>query len=375
MAASTFLAMFLIIVLSAFNGLDGLVKEIFRTFDPQLEISAKKGKTFIVTGDLKSKIKSVDGVDIISEIIEDDGVLKYNNQSVVVKFKGVDSAYFKQNDISKSIVKGKLKIYDDSTYYALIGQGIEYRLSVPMNNQFTPLVLWYVRNTKNPRKAPFPSPIKAGGVFAIEKQFDDQYIFIPLEMAKTLTEYTNERTGLELNVLPSFDIDEVKENIKTLLGNDFKVLNSDEQHSGLYKAHEVEKLITTLIMILLLLVGSLTIFFTLSMQVIEKQKDISILFSTGFSKSQVRNIFLINGLLISTIGSFLGMSIAYIIITLQQEFGLIPMGMETAIVASFPVEMRLNDFITTAFAMLIVSVLISIYPANKASRVVIAENI
>jgi len=367
--------MFLIIVLSAFNGLDGLVKEIFRTFDPQLEITTKKGKTFIVTDDLKSKIKEVKGVDIISEIIEDDGVLKYNDQSVVVKFKGVDSTYFKQNDLSKSIVKGKLKIYDDSSYYALIGQGVEYRLSVPMNNQFTPLVLWYVRNTKNPRKAPFPSPIKAGGVFAIEKQFDDQYIFIPIEMAKKLTQYTNQRTALELNVLPDYNIDDVKESIKTLLGDDFNVLNSDEQHSGLYKAHQVEKLITFLIMVLLLLVGSLTIFFTLSMQVIEKQKDISILFSTGFSKIQIRNIFLIHGLLISTIGTIIGLGLAFVIIILQQKFGLVPMGMETSIVASFPVEMRLNDFILTAIAMLSVSILISIYPAKKASKVIIAENI
>ena len=367
--------MFLVIVLSAFNGLDSLVKQIFRTFDPQIEITPKTGKSFILTDDSKSKIEKLDGVDIVSEIIEDDGVLKYHDQSVVVKFKGVDSSYFKQNDFSKSLVDGKLKIYGDSSFYTLIGQGIQYRLSVPMNNQFTPLVLWYVRNVKNPRKAAFPSPIKAGGVFAIEKQFDDQYIFIPIEMAQSLTEYTNQRTALELNVKEGFEIDEVKENIKKIVGDNFYVLNSDEQHSGLYKAHQVEKLITFFIMVLLLLVGSLTIFFTLSKQVIEKQKDIAILLSTGFSKFQIRNIFLFNGLLISIAGTVLGLGIAYVIILLQQKFGLVPMGMETSIVSAFPVEMRLTDFILTAVAMIAVSTIISIYPAQRAAKVVISENI
>lgn len=365
--------MFLIIVLSGFNGLDELVKDIFRTFDPEIKITSKKGKSFVLDNKLKQKIQSIEGVDIISEIIEDDGVLKYQDQSVVVKFKGVDSNYFKQNNISKSIVKGISDIYQDEVNLALIGQGIEYRLSVPLNNQFTPMVLWYVRNSSNPRKATFPSSIKVGGVFAIEKQFDDQYIFVPLEMAKNLTEYTNERTALELNVKPNHAIDDVKNKIISQIGNDFNVLNSDEQHASLYKAHQIEKLITFIIMVLLLLVGSLTIFFTLSMQVIEKQNDIAILFSVGFSKNEVRQIFLINGFLISLTGTVLGLGAAFILIFLQQKYGLVPMGMETAIVASFPVKMQFSDFVLSAIAINLVSIVISMYPAKKAANVKIAE--
>ena len=373
--STTFLALFLIIVLSAFNGLDHLVKQIFRTFDPEIEITTKHGKSFEVDEKIISIIKEVEGVDIISEIIEDDGVLKYRDQSVVVKFKGVDSNYFKQNDLSRAIVKGSLNLYGDSTYYALVGQGIEYKLSVPLNNQFTPLVLWYVRNTKNPRKAPFPSPIRAGGVFAIEKQFDDQYIFIPLEMANYLTELGGKRTALELNVKNGYDLEDVKLQLRTKLGEKFKVLDSDEQHAGLYKAHQVEKLITFLIMTFLLFVGSLTIFFTLSMQVIEKQKDISVLFSLGFNKAMIRNVFLLNGLMISVLGTSLGLSLAFLIIVLQQDYGIIPMGMETSVVDSFPVKMRTTDFILTAISLLTVSFSISYYPALKASRTVISDNL
>lgn len=374
-AASTFLAFFLVVVLSAFNGLDELVKEIFRTFDPQIEITTLKGKSFIYDDAFEQKIKSVEGVNIISPVIEDDGVLKYGDNSVVVKFKGVDSTYWKQNDFSNSIVKGNINLYGDSSYYALIGQGVEYKLSVPLRNQFTPMVLWYVRNTKNPRKAPFPSAIKAGGVFAIEKQFDDQYVFIPIEMAQHLTEYTNQRTALELNVLPDFEIDDVRDELRNVLGSNYNVLNSDEQHSGLYKAHQVEKLITFLIMVFLLFVGSLTIFFTLSMQVLEKTKDIAVLFSLGFNRSDIRNIFLLNGALISVLGTIMGLSLAFTVLYIQELYGVIPMGMETSIVQYFPVQMRITDFLLTAGAMLIVSTFISIYPARKASNTIIAENL
>lgn len=373
--STTFLALFLVVVLSAFNGLDQLVKEIFRTFDAEIEITATKGKSFEINQELITSIKSVEGVDIISQIIEDDGVIKYQDRSVVVKFKGVDSNYFRQNDLSNSIVRGKMKLLEDSSYYTLIGQGVEYKLSVPLNNQFTPLVLWYVRHTKNPRKAPFPSPIKAGGVFAIEKQFDDQYIFVPLEMAMKLTELGNRRTAIELNVKDGFEIDEVISSLRVTLGEDFEVLNSDEQHSGLYKAHQVEKLITFIIMVFLLFVGSLTIFFTLSMQVIEKQKDISVLFSLGFSRSNIRNVFLLNGMLISVMGTILGLCLAYIIITLQQNYGIIPMGMETSVVDNFPVEMRAIDFVLTGIALITVSLSISYYPAKKASDIIISDNI
>lgn len=373
--ATTLLVLSIVVIFSGFNGLDGLVKQIFRTFDPEIVVLPREGKKFTFSSEIKNTIQSVEGVDIMSEVIEDDAVLKYGDQSAVVKFKGVDANYFRQNDFSTSITKGQIKLLQDSSYYALIGQGVEYNLAVPLNSQFTPMVLWYVRNTKNPKKAPFPAAVKASGVFAIEKQFDDHYIFIPLEMAAYLTEYTNERTAIELNIKQGYAIDEVKENLKAVLGETFKVLNSDEQHAGLYKAHKIEKLITFIILFFVLLIGSLTIFFTLSMQVMEKQKDISVMLSYGTTREQVRMIFLANGLIISAVGVILGLVLGFLIIYAQQTYGLVSMGMETSIVQAYPVEIRPFDFLITALSVIIVSVAMSIYPAIKASQVKITDNL
>ena len=111
------------------------------------------------------------------------------------------------------------------------------------------------------------------------------------------------------------------------------------------------------------------------MQVLEKQKDISIMFSLGFEKKMIRNIFLINGVLITGTGVFLGLSIAYIVLWLQENYGLINMGMETAIVQAYPIKMVLSDFVLTAITMMIVSLSISLYPARKAMNIVISENV
>lgn len=366
---------FLVTVLSAFNGLDELVKTIFRTFDAEIKISPAKGKTFELTEDLLAKIASVEGVGMASQVIEDDGVLKYNDRSVVVKFKGVEDNYFQQNEFSSTSIKGRTTLVQDSTNMTLIGQGVMYKVGVPMNDQFTQLVLWYVRNTKNPRKAPFPSPVKVAGVFAVEKQFDDKYIFIPLEMAENLTEFKGRRTAIELKTKEGFIIDDVKTELINVLGLDYKIQNSDEQHQSLYKAHAIEKFMTFMIFVFILFIGSLTIFFTLSMQVIEKKQDISIMLSMGFNRKTIRNIFLLNGMIIGFFGMIGGISAAYVLLWFQENYGLVSMGMETALVQAYPIKMIPIDFVITAITMLIVSFIISIYPAKKAMNVVIGDNV
>ena len=145
----------LVTVLSAFNGLDELVKGIFRTFDAEIKISPAEGKTFDITNELLSKISSVKGVDMISQVIEDDGVLKYKDRSVVVKFKGVDDNYFQQNVFGPSMVYGRTTLTKDSINMTLIGQGVKYKVGAPINDQFTPLYFMVCKKYKEPTKSSF----------------------------------------------------------------------------------------------------------------------------------------------------------------------------------------------------------------------------
>src|SRR5690606_7818952 len=183
--------------------------------------------------------------------------------------------------------------------------------------------------------------------------------------ARDLFSYDNKRSALEVKVTDGTKPDKVKRQLKKLLGDKFLVQNSDEQHTSLLRAVKVEKLFVFITFAFILLIASLNIFFSLSMLVIDKKKDIAILASMGATKEQIRNIFLIEGALVAFIGASYGLSLGMLIANLQQTFGIVSMGMATSVVDSYPVKLKLMDFVLTGAAIVIITMLVSIRPARK----------
>lgn len=369
----------LIIVLSVFNGLEDLIREIYSSFDPDLKITAVEGKSFETDTEFMNRIRNTPGVAVVSEIIEDNALLRYNDRQMVVKVKGVSENFFEQNEIAESIVEGDVQLEKDDTYHALIGRGVQYQLSIRPNNQFVPLQFLYPRNTKfnplNPEGAFNSLNIVPGGVFAIERQYDDAYVFVPLNFAEELLEYGRRRTALELKVEEGFNIEQVKQDLIQVLGDSFKVQNSDEQHTSLLRAVKVEKLFVFITFAFILFIASLNIFFSLSMLVIDKKKDIAILASMGATAKTIRNIFLFEGALVALIGAAYGLTLGMLICNLQQTFGLVSMGMATSVVEAYPVKMEVEDFVLTGVAIIIITLLVSIRPARKAAAMSVTENL
>ncbi len=153
-----------------------------------------------------------------------------------------------------------------------------------------------------------------------------------------------------------------------MVGENFLVLTNQEQHADLYRLLKIEKLFTFIALTLLILVASINIFFSLMMLVLDKKKDISVLFAMGSGTRLIRNIFLSEGALIAFAGAFAGLLLGGIICWLQDSFGLVGMGMENAIVSSYPVKMKLTDFVLTALVIVLITVLVSFYPARQAAR-------
>ncbi|MHC2991773.1 releasing system transmembrane protein [Pontibacter sp. HJ8] len=371
--------MSLIIVLSVFNGLEDLIRTIYSSFDPDLKISAAEGKSFETDTEFMNRIRRTPGVAMVSEVIEDNALLRYNDRQMVVKVKGVSENFFEQNELDSSVVEGHNDLYLNNNYYSLIGRGVQYQLSIRTGNQFTPMQFLYPRNTKfnplNPEGAFNTMDIAAGGVFAIERQYDDAYVFVPLQFAEELMEYGRRRTSLEVRVETGYRIETVKESLKKVLGDSFKVQNSDEQHTSLLRAVKVEKLFVFITFAFILLIASLNIFFSLSMLVIDKKKDIAILASMGATSQTIRNIFLMEGALVAFIGAAYGLSMGMLVCNLQQTFGLVSMGMATSVVDSYPVKMNVNDFIFTGVAIVVITLLVSIRPARKAAAMSMTENL
>ncbi|WP_046245910.1 ABC transporter permease [Hymenobacter terrenus] len=372
----------LIIVLSVFNGLEDLVRTLYGKSDPNLVISATKGKAFDVDRAFLMGLQKMPGVALLTEVIEDNALLQYHDRQMVVKMRGLSDNYFGQSAIDANIREGDHRLRRDSLELALVGAGVQHELSITLNNRLAPLRLLYPRNTPgkktlqiDPDKAFNEQDLIAGGVFLIEQHIDDSYIFVPLTFAQRLLNYGSRRTALYIKVSQSFEIEQVKEQLRRKLGPGFKVQDSDEQHVSLFKAIKVEKLFVFITFTLILLIASLNIFFSLSMLVIDKKKDISVLLAMGATETIVRRTFLMVGAIVALVGAVVGLVVGVTLCWFQKQFGFVSMGMATSVVDAYPVKMQLSDLVFTCLSIIIITLTVSIRPALNASKLDLRENL
>lgn len=370
--------MSLVIVLSVFNGLEDLIRGLNKNFDPELKVEASKGKSFELTTKFLNGIKSIEGVEIVTQVVEDNAYAKYKNDEMVVKLKGVEKNFIDHHRIDRNIIQGRFVLEEDGVNYAIIARGVQTALSINrLSNMYT-LQFYYPKRgrmsgismTNLNHKVILPI-----GVYAIEKQYDMNYVFVPLDFAVELLDYGNRRTSLELKVNSEYSISEVKERVKSFVGDDFKVLTSDEIHADFFKVLKIEKLFVFIIFSFILAIASFNIFFSLTMLAIDKKKDIAVLSSIGADKRLIKSIFLIEGAIISFLGAFLGLFLGLVICLIQQNFGIVSMGMQTAVIDAYPVKMQLPDFLYTALSIITITLLASYRPAIIATRTTIQGNI
>lgn len=371
--------MALVIVLSVFNGLEDLIRELNKNFDPELKVEVVKGKSFELTLDLLEKVQSTEGVEIVTQIVEDNAYVKYKNDEMVVKLKGVEKNFIDHHRMDKNIVLGRLVLEEDGVYYALIARGVQNALSINRLSNMYALTFYYPKRTRtsglNAANLTNQKIILPGGVYAIEKQYDMNYVFVPLEFAIDLLEYGDERTSLEIKVNEKFRITDVKSNLERVLGEEFKVMTSEEIHADFFKILKIEKLFVFVVFSFILAIASFNIFFSLTMLAIDKKKDIAILASMGANKRLIKSVFLTEGAIISLTGAVLGLVMGLIVCLIQQKFGVVSMGMQTAVIDAYPVKMQLPDFIYTGLSIVIITLLSSYRPAVIATRIGIQGNI
>ncbi len=363
----------IIIVLSIFNGLGDLLHSINNSFDPEIKVEAKLGKSFQTSKTLLKKIEDIPGVEIVTQVIEDYAVARYNGANQTVIIKGVSDNFIDQKRIPKdAIVEGELVLKKNGVDRALVGYGVKTTLSIALDQDFYPLQLFYVKNVKggstDPSKLYTQKNIYPGGVFSIIQSFDESYVIVPLDFAKDLLNYGDKRTSLEIKISDGASIDTVEELLQSSLGDDYNVLNPEEQHQDLYRVLKLEKLFASIAAVLLLVIGSINIYFSLMMLALDKKRDITILASMGADSGLLQRVFITEGMLIAAIGTGAGLFLGALVVVLQQQFNLVSMGMDSAVVDGYPVKMVLSDFIYVFVVMSIVTMLISSRPAALASR-------
>ena len=367
----------LIIVLSVFNGLEDLLRSLHNHFDPEIQVTALRNKSFRTNPFMIDSLGNIEGVGIVTEVIEDNAYVKYRDAEMVVTVKGVSDNFIDHHRMDDNIVEGRLLFELDGVNYAVIGRGVQHMLSVSTENEYYALQLFYPKKLRpgliDPSRDLKRMNIMPGGVFAIEKQYDETYVFVPLSFAQELLDYDNRRTSLEIKADAGYGTKEVIERIKAFLGPDFKVLNNEEQHAGILRAVKIEKMFVFITFSAILLIASVNIFFSLTMLAIDKKKDVAVLFSMGATQSIVRKVFIYEGLIISITGTIIGMGLGWLICWIQMNYGLVSMGLENAVVANYPVKLEAQDFVLTAACMFLITICISYRPAFIAARHSILE--
>ena len=363
--------MALIVVLSVFNGFEHLAGSLLNSFDSDLKIMAVKGKTFDASKAVFNEIRKMPELHYYSEIIEENALLKYNDKQCIATIKGTDQQFINNSGIDTMLTEGDAILVKDSIPYAIVGQGIANNLGVNTNDFFSPLMVYIPKrgitlNTVNMDDAFRFKSLSPSSVFAIQQDFDAKYVLVPLSFVRDLLNYTTQASSIEIGLNNSVNGEQTKEQIANLLGSDFKIQNRYEQHETIYKIMRTEKWAVFFILAFILVIATFNVIGSLTMLIIEKQKDISILRSMGANRSSIRKLFLTEGLLISFIGAVIGLLLGYLICYLQDKFGIIKLqGSGSFVVDYYPIKLKLIDFINVIFAVTIVGFLSSCYSVTK----------
>jgi lipoprotein-releasing system permease protein len=364
--------MAMVVVLSVFNGMEDLNRNIFKTFDADVKVTPAEGKRFKITNTLLADIRSVPGVKLVTQIVEDNALARYGSQQTIIRLKGVDSTFEQQGQLDTAIIEGSVKLYgQNGTPFAVIAEGVRNALSISLEDIFTPLELLYPRTGSKTLDLTSSEAfqllsLRPGGIFFIESRYDD-YVIAPLKQVEELMGYQGERSALEVYVQPGFTEKDVSEEIAEKLGAKFVVKDRDSLNADLLRAIKMEKLFVAVTLSLIILVAAINIFFSLSMLAIEKKKDVSMLYAMGANPSLIRKIFMAEGAIVAFSGAIAGLIGGVVICWLQMRYGFVSMGMATSLVDAYPVKLIWADILYTGIIVVMITMVVSYIPARRAA--------
>jgi len=363
----------LIIILSAFNGFETLVKSLYASFYPDIRISAVSGKTIELNPEQLLQVKNITGVFAFSQTIEEKAVIQQDAFQQVVVIKGVDDAYIKTSGLPDKMLRGKFYTGDAENPSLVLGIGIEQALGVMADRSLLPLTVYLPKKnlasvSAQPLDALGVSNAYPKGVFSIQSDFDNKYVLTNISFLKSFMNFReNEMTYLEIKAIPGANIATVKDQVKKILGDRYKIEDRFEQNRTLYNTIRLEKLAIYGILMLMLIIAAFNMVGSLSMLVLEKQRDIQMLKAMGANNVLIQQIFLLEGILLSSIGSFGGVFLALFICYLQTTFKLIPLEGASFLIDYYPVEWRVGDLIAVALTVIVIGMAASWMPSRKAS--------
>ena len=356
----------MIIVLSAFNGLETLVADLYTSVDPDIRISPAKGKTIALDSIDLDKIIRWDEAQAIAPILEETVFLQFKDQQSIVTLRGISESYLPNLGLDEHLVEGELGITYNGYPRALLGYGIADNLNLFISEGYEGIKVFAAKrdgaNSLNPESKFVQERIVPMGIVALNPEFDYSYVYVPFDFAKNLLQYENQASFIDLTLKPGADAMLVKDKLIQLLGDQFVVKTRIELNDVLFKTDATEKWVTFFILSFILIVATFNLIGSLTMLIIDKKKDISLLRSLGQTAKDVQRVFLYEGLLITSVGAGIGMGVGITLILIQQYIGFFPL--QGGLVEFYPVELHLTDILAVSGVVFTIGLLASVIPVK-----------
>lgn len=361
-----------VLVLSVFNGFEGLVQSLYSNFYSDVKVVAPKGKTITLSSSQIQQVEKLADVKGVSLDAEEKALLQSGEQQTVVLLKGVDDKYSKVSGVPQKMLHGVFDVGTIDQPKLVMGSGIEYAIGVESDKNLFPVTVFLPKKSSganaNPLTALSEGNANTSGSFAIQQDFDNKYVITNLDFVKQQMNYAaDEYSALEISLLNPESSDRFTKDLQKMLGPAYKVLTKYQQNTSLYNSMRFEKWATYAILTLILIIAAFNMIGALTMLVLEKRKDISVLQALGADRNLIKKIFLSEGLLLAVTGAVTGIILALILCFLQVKYKIIKLTGSSFLIDYFPVKFVLTDFLLIIATALIISFIASWFPAKKAS--------
>lgn len=359
----------LFIVLSGFSGLRDFSLSFSNEFDPDLKALAAEGKFLKVSEAQKEKLLAIEGVDQLSEVVEERVILSYKSKTNPAYIKGVDDNYQRVNMIDSSIVFGTW--LTKSEPQVVIGNGLSRLLDIGTFNYQNLLKIMVPKPGKgqvtltNIQNAFTTRQTIVSGVYSVNEELDDKYVFTNINFARDLLGLENdEYSGIEFKLNPDADTDQISEEIIEILEGNAIVKTRAELNDALNKMLNSENLFVYLIFTLVLTIALFNVVGSIIVMILDKRENIKTLHSLGATPKQIRNIFFYQGMLMTTLGGFFGLVFAVILIFLQMQFDLVMITPNLP----YPVQMKASNIFVVFITIFILGFIASYIASGRSKK-------
>jgi len=372
-----FATMALVCTLSVFNGFRDLIANFFTAFDPELKITVVEGKVFNPNQAAFEKVKKLQSIEVFSECLEDNAVIQYKGRQTVVTIKGVEDNFQQLTEIDSILYgKGMFMLHADELNYGVMGIQLVSTLGCGLRFVDPLEVYAPIRggdiNLANPMASFKTDYLYSPGVaFAVnQKKYDASYVLTSLGFARRLFDYDKEVSSIELKLKNSNEVDKVQKQIQNIVGPQYNVQNRYQQQQDVFHIMEIEKLISYLFLVFILMIACFNVIGSLSMLILDKKKDVVTLRNMGASNKLIYRIFLFEGRMILFLGAIIGILLGLLLCFLQQRYGLVPLGDSagTFVVDSYPVSVHAGDIVLVFVTVVVFGFLAVWYPVRYLSK-------